>query len=482
LKPLVWFRTDLRTADNPALHGAAILAAKGPVVSVFLCTPEQWREHDWGDHKVGFLLRNLAELSKKLASLGIALHIETVPRFRDAPECLARFARKHRCDALFFNREYEVNERRRDHAVERRFAEEGIRVHGFMDQTVFQPGELLSGSGGFYTVFTPFRNAFMDRLRREGVPEPLPPPRRRTLDAEPDRVPRSVGGFDSARSRPGPWPAGEDHALARLDEFLAARSRRYGKERDLPGADGTSRLSPYLALGAVSVRQCLAAAALENGGKPIGGSHGIATWINGLVWREFYRHVLVGFPRVSRSRPFPTQSDDVPWRHDEEAFLSWCEGRTGYPIVDAGMRQLTETGWMHNRLRMITAMFLTKHLLVDWRWGERHFMRSLVDGDLANNNGGWQWSASTGTDAAPYFRIFNPWTQSRRFDPEGRFIHRFVPELRHVPSGALHAAGRLADARRGGVDYPPPIVEHAEARARALRAFEAVRRARGRPR
>jgi deoxyribodipyrimidine photo-lyase len=248
------------------------------------------------------LLENVVALSRQLASLGIPRHVETVPRFNDVPVCLLRFARKHRCDALFFNREYEVNERRRDHAVERCFAQEGIVVHVFMDQAVFQPGELLSSSGGFYTGFTPFRKAFMDRVRREGVPGPLPAPKRRTPDAKPGRIPRSVGDFDSCRSRPGLWPAGQDHALARLDEFVAGRSRRYDDARDLPGADGTSRLSPYLALGAVSVRQCL----------------------------------------TGRSGP---QSDEVPWRHDEWAFRSSSEGRTGYPIVDAGMRQLTATGW-----------------------------------------------------------------------------------------------------------------------------------------
>ena len=236
----------------------------------------------------------------------------------------------------------------------------------------------------------------------------------------------------------------------------------------MPAVDGTSTLSPYLAAGVLSPRQCLRAAVEANRGRAGSGKMGVTTWISELIWREFYRHIVIGFPRVGMNRPFRLETDRLPWRYDEGQFQAWCAGRTGVPIVDAGMRQLAETGWMHNRVRMITAMFLAKDLFIDWRWGERHFMRHLVDGDFASNNGGWQWSASTGTDAAPYFRIFNPFRQSRRFDPKGDYLRRFVPELASVSAGEIHEPHRNVSLR---TDYPTPIVDHANARKQAIEAF-----------
>jgi deoxyribodipyrimidine photo-lyase len=246
----------------------------------------------------------------------------------------------------------------------------------------------------------------------------------------------------------------------------------YGEHRDCPAVRGTSILSPFLAAGVISPRQCLQAAVAAARSSATD-AHGAATWISELTWRDFYTHVLVGFPRVSKNRPFRLKSDSVMWRSSDADLAAWKSGRTGYPIVDAGMRQLNQTGWMHNRLRMVTAMFLTKHLLIDWRVGEQYFMRNLIDGDLAANNGGWQWSASTGTDAAPYFRIFNPFTQSSRFDPDGKFIKTFCPELTRLPVQSLHDPQKLSEhLHRSKIDYPCCIVDHAVARDRALRAFK----------
>ena len=245
----------------------------------------------------------------------------------------------------------------------------------------------------------------------------------------------------------------------------------YGNARDFPALNGTSALSPYLACGAISPRQCLAAATAADGQRLQAGRAGPTAWITELIWREFYRHVLVGFPRVCRNRAFKVQTDRIRWRRDEDDFGSWCAGRTGVPIVDAAMRQLLETGWMHNRLRMVVAMYLTKDLFIDWRQGERFFMTHLVDGDFASNNGGWQWAASTGTDAAPYFRIFNPISQSRRFDPDGTFIHRYCPELADLGGRAIHDPAALPPPARGAIDYPDPIVDHTRARARVMAAF-----------
>jgi deoxyribodipyrimidine photo-lyase len=257
-----------------------------------------------------------------------------------------------------------------------------------------------------------------------------------------------------------------------LQDF-AGRIHAYHTTRDLPALEGTSQLSPYLAAGVISPRQCLLTAVSQNEGQ-ISGAPGPTTWISELTWRDFYTHVLVGFPRVSRHQPFKQKTAAIRWRTNQDEFDAWCQGQTGYPLVDAGMRQLNQTGWMHNRLRMVTAMFLTKHLLIDWRWGEKYFMQRLIDGDLAANNGGWQWSASTGTDAVPYFRIFNPFSQSQRFDPQGTFIKKYCPELTDVPAAALHDARRLGQAvRERGLVYPPLLVDHKFARQRALAEFKA---------
>jgi deoxyribodipyrimidine photo-lyase len=474
MRPLVWFRSDLRVRDNPALYHAARDASRG-VVAVFIITPVQWTEHDWGDNKVEFVIRNLKALSSELEKLAIGLLVERVDDFHGAPERLLRIAKRHRCDAMYFNREYEVNERRRDERVLADFGRAEIPVHSFADQTVIQPGELLTKTGGYYSVYGPFRRRFLEAIRGSEVLEVLPRARRQEGPVcKPGRIPNRIQGFSRADWVTAKWPEGEGAARSRLKRFLGEGAEGYRANRDLPDVEGTSRLSPYLALGVLSAREALANAIAANHGRCEGGNAGLSTWIAQLIWREFYRHVLFGFPRVSMSRPFRPEGDFILWRYEEDEFKAWCDGHTGIPIVDAGMRQLNETGWMHNRLRMITAMFLAKHLLIDWQLGERHFMQHLVDADLANNNGGWQWSASTGTDAAPYFRIFNPWVQGRRFDPEGDFIRRFVPELRNVRAADLHDPGRMRDLPRAALDYPLPMVEHRAARDRAIRVFKAA--------
>lgn len=482
MRPLIWFRSDLRVADNPALYAASRAAERG-AVAVFVFCPRQWREkHDWGDVKVDFLRRNLEVLSRDLEKLAIALLFVQAPDFAGVPAKLLALARRHGCDALFFNRELEVYERRRDAEVEAAFTAAGRAVHVFDDQTVLPPQEVQKRGGGFFSIFTPFHRAWKQRLLADGPPRLVGRPRRQPeLVCPPDPLPARLAGWAPSGIDPKLWPAGSRAALGHLERFLGGPAQRYLDDRDVPSLPATSQLSAALALGVVSPRQCLAAALAANHGELEAGDPGeleagdpgIAGWMRQLAWRDFYRHVLVGFPRVSMGRPFQLATEKVLWRDDEPALRAWEEGRTGVPIVDAGMRQLLETGWMHNRLRMIVAMFLTKDLLIDWRRGERWFMRHLVDGDLANNNGGWQWAASTGTDAAPYFRILNPWTQSRRFDPEGRFIRRFVPELARVPAAALHDPKALAPLRRG-LDYPPPIVDHASARERAIGAFRGL--------
>lgn len=473
MRALMWFRSDLRLRDNTALASACDAADDG-VVAVFVICPEQWAEHDWAPVKVDFLLRSLRDLASSLAEMNIPLRILEVPRFRGVPARLLRLAEEIGCDGVWLNREYEVNERGRDDAVVRAFERAGKTAHAFTDQVILAPDALRTTQGKFYTVFTPFRRRWIATVKERGGVDPLRKPTPRApIDVPSDPVPESVEGFDGLRL-PDLWKSGEDHAAYRLRRFVETRLASYDERRDLPAAAATSTLSPYLALGVLSPRQCLHAALSANRGRLDSGSKGAVTWISELVWREFYRHVLVGFPRVGRDEPFDHRTRRVPWREAPEDLDRWREGRTGFPIVDAGMRQLAQTGWMHNRLRMVTAMFLTKNLLIDWREGERHFMRNLADGDFASNSGGWQWSASVGTDAAPYFRIFQPVRQSERFDPDGAFIREHVPELRTLEGRAIHFPSERAPDAARALGYPEPIVDPSESRRRAIDTFRAV--------
>jgi len=476
MRALVWFRSDLRVRDNTALHHACARATRG-VVAVFTICPGQWREHDLGGMKVEFVLRNLRELSSRLEGLNIPLKVLTIDRFDGVPEAIAGLMGELECDGLFFNREYEVNELRRDEAVTARVLELGREVHAYTDQVMVEPGRVRTNDGAWYKVFTPFSRAWAQAVEEDGGIEVLRAPRKQAeMPIEPDAVPESVDGFDLSVGRDDLWPAGEAHAASRLRAFIEGRIDSYKERRDSPAVNGTSTMSPYLTLGVVSPRQCVRAGLDAGGQLPSKKTKrsGPNAWISELVWREFYKHVLVGFPRVSMGKAFQPQTERIKWSYDEEAFEAWREGRTGYPIVDAAMRQLNQTGWMHNRLRMIVAMFLTKDLLIDWRWGERYFMQRLVDGDLASNNGGWQWSASTGTDAAPYFRIYNPTEQGKRHDPEGAFVKKFVPELAELNGKFTHEPWELGEIERADIEYPERMVDHAKARERVMAVFQGL--------
>ncbi len=471
MRALVWFRRDLRVADNAALYHAAQESDDG-VVGLFMVTPKQWRQHDDADSKVKFWLDNLVALSAELTNYQIPLQVETCDCYQEVPAQLVKFARQHGCSTVYWNREYEVNELRRDDQVVSQCQESDIAVRRFHDRVIVPPQQISTKEGKFYSVFTPYRRVWdtkaVDFMDVYPTPKKQPP-----LDAERSDIPTELRGFDFNDCRDDLWPPGEAEGQRRIQKFVG-KIADYDQARDIPAINGTSLLSPYLAAGVVSPRQCLAAAIEANQGK-IRGGDGATTWISELTWRDFYTHVLVACPRVSMHRPFKLKTEALDWRTDEDDFAAWKRGQTGYPIVDAGMRQLNQTGWMHNRLRMVTAMFLTKNLLIDWRWGERYFMQNLIDGDLAANNGGWQWSASTGTDSVPYFRIFNPFSQSKRFDPEGAFIKKMCPELTDVPKSALHDEKKLAAAiKERGIDYPDFVVDYKQGRERALQAFKSI--------
>ncbi|MBA1279171.1 MULTISPECIES: deoxyribodipyrimidine photo-lyase [Pseudomonadaceae] len=467
MNQLIWLRSDLRVTDNTALSAAM---NAGPTIALYLITPVQWLAHGDAACKVDFWLRNLGALSARLAELNVPLLIRCVDDWQAVPALVADLCREHEIGSVHINDEYGVNEQRRDEAVAAALLHTGASLRQHLDQLLFAPGSVQSLAGQGFKVFSPFRKVCYSRLSHS-LPRCLPVPAPQAwLPVSRDPLPMTIEGFapptEQLRSF---WPAGEDFARTRLACFVEDDMADYQQRRDLPAEPGTSQLSPYLAAGVISPRQCLHAALATNRGELDSGNPGAVTWINELLWREFYKHVLVGYPRVSMGRAFRPETEALPWRNAPDELAAWQQGRTGFPIIDAAMRQLLATGWMHNRLRMLVAMFLSKNLLIDWREGERWFMRHLIDGDLAANNGGWQWSASTGTDSVPYFRLFNPLSQSAKFDPQGRFLRQWLPELAHLNDRDIHDPSFRQGLHLNG--YPHPITELATSRERALSAF-----------
>ncbi|WP_439870716.1 deoxyribodipyrimidine photo-lyase [Pseudomonas syringae] len=468
---LIWLRSDLRVHDNTALTAAM---QRGPTLAVYLLSPTQWRNHDDADCKVDFWLRNLVELEKALGKLNVPLLIREADTWDQAPEVLSTLCKQLKVEGLHLNEEYGINETRRDQAVQQSMQADGVHFSSHLDQLLFKPGSILTKTGNYFQVFTQFKKVCYTRLHQAMPRTVHTPEAQQPLSIKSDAIPDQVKGFSTpSKTLRDLWPAGEVEASRRIEAFADEQISYYKDERDFPAKPGTSQLSAYLAAGVISPRQCLHAALASNQGEFETGDVGTVTWINELLWREFYKHTLVGYPRVSRHRAFRPETEALKWRDAPEELLAWQEARTGLPIIDAAMRQLLETGWMHNRLRMVVAMFLTKNLLIDWREGERFFMRHLIDGDLAANNGGWQWSSSTGTDSAPYFRIFNPLSQSERFDPEGVFIKRWLPELADLNKKQIHDPASVGGLF-GVADYPKPIVDLSKSRARALAAFKAL--------
>ena len=470
---LVWFRRDLRCFDHAALHHALRHAQK--VYCVFVFDREILdRLPSREDRRVGFIHHALVELDAGLAALSKAAGGDAaglIVRHGWATDEIPRLARELGVDQVCVNRDYEPGAIVRDSKVAGALAAEGIGFVDFKDQVIFERDEVLTLSNKPFSVFTPYRNAWMKKLDDFFVRAYPVEKYAAALAPKPaaERMPALAEiGFGSGNLEQLRMPLGMAGGRALFEDFKA-RIDRYKRTRDFPAVKGVSYLSAHLRFGTVSVRE-LAACAWKHGGD------GAQTWLSELVWRDFYHMILWHHPRVIDA-PFKPEYKRVEWDEAPALFAAWCEARTGYPIVDAAMRQLNQTGFMHNRLRMIVASFLTKDLGIDWRLGERYFADHLLDFDLAANNGGWQWAASTGCDAQPYFRIFNPVTQSEKFDPEGRFIRRYVPELERVPDKFVHAPWTMggidqtASRTRIGSDYPLPVVDHAEARARTLIRF-----------
>lgn len=461
---LMWFRSDLRVYDNPALFNAMY---QGPTIAVYVITEGQWQQHGIAPAKRSLILRQLKCLHAELEKLHVPFLVLSCETFKQVPELLQGLSERYAIQRLFYNHEYEVNEQICAYQLEQVFKVQGIPVTASHDACLIPPGTIRNKQGQPYKVFTAFKRAVFEVYTA----------RARTIFNRPDaqrplNITSEIQLLESGECYLAErWPAGEDEAHDRLNHFIDQSIKHYKDLRDFPAADATSVISPYLAVGALSTTQCMQAALSLNKGSLSEGHPGISCWINELIWREFYRHLLVDFPDVCKHKAFKPETERLPWKRNEALLKAWKEGRTGFPLVDAAMRQLNETGWMHNRLRMVTAMFLTKHLFIDWRLGEAYFMSKLVDGDLASNNGGWQWSASTGVDAAPYFRIFNPVTQSQRFDPDGVFIRQYLPELAKLDKASIHMPSAT---QAKALAYPLPIVDHAQAVAQTKYWFKCL--------
>jgi deoxyribodipyrimidine photo-lyase len=465
-RALVWFRRDLRDFDHAALYHALKQARQ--VVCAFVFDREILDAlADPADRRVEFIHASVVELQQALEAKGGGL----VVRHGVARDEIVQLAAGLEADAVFFNHDDDPAAQARDAAVEAALSARGIAVRHYKDAVIFEREEVLTAGKTPFSVFTPYRNAWLKAL----TPFHL---RAYPVAAYADRLAAQstpIPGLQAAGFRPTnlselKLPTGMGGGALLFDDFLQ-RIDRYRDTRDFPAVKGPSYLSVHLRFGTVSIRQ-LAAAAWQQGG------HGAQTWLSELIWRDFYHQILWHRPAVASGHAFKPQYDALPWPNPPGHFAAWCEARTGYPLVDAAMRQLNQTGYMHNRLRMVAASFLTKDLLVDWRLGERYFAAKLIDFDLAANSGGWQWAASVGCDAQPWFRIFNPVTQSERFDAQGTFIRRYLPELANVPDKFIHAPWKLGVAEQQkagcaiGRDYPAPIVDHAAQRARALALFK----------
>jgi deoxyribodipyrimidine photo-lyase len=477
-RALVWFRRDLRDFDHAALHRALREARAVYCAFVFdreildaLPSPD--------DRRVEFIRDSVSELDAALRARGGGLIVRHA-RARDAiPELAAELG----AQAVYANRDYEPAARDRDAAVAQALAERGIAFRTCKDRVIFECDEVLSQAGRPFSVFTPYKNAWLARLTPSDIEACPVDPCADALAAPPPALdaplpPLEAMGFRRTNLEALHVGTGMSAGAALFADFRE-RIDRYREARDFPAAKGPSYLSVHLRFGTVSIRELVGYAHLRSL-EPDGA--GAATWLSELIWREFYAQILWHHPRVV-AQAFKPEYDALSFPDDPAMFAAWRDGRTGYPIVDAAMRQINASGYMHNRLRMVAASFLVKDLLVDWRKGEKYFADTLLDFDLASNNGGWQWAASTGCDAQPYFRIFNPVTQSERFDPAGKFIRRYVPELAPLDSREIHAPWLVPAAiqRANGVvigrDYPAPIVDHVAARRAALALFKAAREA-----
>jgi deoxyribodipyrimidine photo-lyase len=483
-----WFKRDLRLQDNRSLSLASQKAKeKGiPLICVYIVSPQDYQAHATSAVRVDFELRTLAVMKADLAELNIPLYVTTVEDRKAVTYHLMEKWKAWGTKHVFCNIEYEVDELRREVKLIKDCLKEGIDFTAVHDDVVVPPETLVTGAGKQYSVYSPWFKAWLRYVHEHPhVLNASAPPASNDETAKqkfneifsaslPTAPPNKLLSEEEKERFSHLWPPGEHEAHARLARFLQEKVSKYKDTRNLPAARSTSSLSHHFSCGTLAARTAIRAARDANTAKRLdAGNPGVMTYISEIAWRDFYKHVLAHWPFVCMNKPFKYEYTNIEWEYNDEHFAAWKEGRTGFPIVDAAMRQLNEMGYMHNRCRMITASFLAKDLLLDWRMGERYFMEHLIDGDFASNNGGWGFSASTGVDPQPYFRIFNPLLQSEKFDSEGEYIRRWVQELREVGGKAIHDPyGRGAAKQAEKAGYPKPIVDHKQCRERALARYK----------
>lgn len=418
---IVWMRRDLRLEDNTALSNA--LKQDIPVLLLFIFDTNILAELPRNDARINFIYETLHQLNQQLKSYNSSLLIEK----GEPLEVWKNLIYKYKITRVFTNKDYEPYAIQRDYSIQQLLQQNNIEFLSFKDQVIFEEDQILKADGTPYTIFTPYKNKWLEKWNeRKAAPIPLP--------LQPNY-------FNVENQFPSLEELGFENSPIKVRPWSLENIKNYAAERDIPSLDSTSYLSPHLRFGTASVRQIIPQLQPSD-----------STFLSELIWREFFMQILFHFPQVL-TQSFKSKYDRIPWRNNEQEFQLWCEGKTGYPMVDAGMRQLNATGYMHNRVRMVTASFLCKHLLIDWRWGEAYFAKKLLDYELSSNNGNWQWAAGTGCDAAPYFRVFNPTEQLKKFDPELKYIKKWIPEW-------------------GTFDYPNPMLEHSFARNRAIETYK----------
>ena len=470
MKSLVWLRSDLRMDDNPALRNACINSDE--VHCIYIYSPEQMNIHNEANCKIEFIVSNLKDLGDSLKKINIPLTILRSDGFSDNANLILDIVNERSISRVYWNNMFGVDENRRDQEVKNILTNNNIELESYDDQVVYSPGTIKTKEDKAYSVFTPFKRRWIEGFSLD------------FLDIEFNYSSKNDSGinsnvyefnFEFEKSHSvdmSLWKIGEANAITILHDYLDKKVLRYSKDRNDPIIEGTSRLSPYLASGIISSKRCILEAIKKNNFELDSGESGIVKWIDEIIWREFYKNIMHSFPKVSMGLPFQDYTKKIKWRFDKDEFESWKVGKTGFPIIDSAMRQLKTEGWMHNRLRMVVAMFFTKNMLHDWRLGEAFFMENLLDGDFSSNNGGWQWSSSTGTDAAPYFRIFNPITQSKNFDADGLFIKKHIKELQDLDKKEIHDP---SEKIRDQLNYPKQILDLKESRLRAIDAFSAAK-------
>jgi deoxyribodipyrimidine photo-lyase len=474
---LFWFRRDLRLDDNVGLYRA--LVENDAVIPVFVFDKTILDDLPKSDRRVEFIQLAVKDLKARLQAAGSDLIVRRAHAETEIPALVGQFG----ACAVYTNEDYEPAAHKRDASVIEKLDAAGVPVRLFKDTVIFAGNDVLTQQGKPYTVFTPYKTAWRKKLALKDHAAAPSADHLHKLARFPASAMPSLQdlGFNPTNLCDLKLPATPEGARKLMDRFTTKVIHRYQQARDLPAVPGTSYLSVYNRFGLLSIRE-LVRTALQSMSKTSGaGLEGCETWLSELVWRDFYFQFLYHHPRAAK-HPFKEEYENLEWDNDRDLFNAWCVGRTGYPLVDAAMLQINSTGYMHNRLRMLTASFLTKDLLVDYRWGEAYFERELIDFDLAANNGGWQWAASTGCDAQPYFRIFSPTRQSERFDPEGEFIKKYLPVFKNVPGKYLHAPWehtvKLAEfGIELGKHYPKPIVDHGERRLKALAAYTKAKKA-----